>query len=107
MLGNISDFRAEEKPAGIDPVPVLYASADTTRHKRVRRSIGADKCRRVAQPKSVAEGVPNVVGYGVRDAIRTLEGAGYNVDFEGRGCVARQQPAAGHVVKRGSKCILC
>ena len=53
--------------------------------------------------KTQSSGVPSVVGMGLRDAISTLENAGYNVDFDGVGCVVSQLPAAGAMATKGDK----
>jgi beta-lactam-binding protein with PASTA domain len=62
------------------------------------------------QSAPAASGTPNVVGKSVADATATLLGAGYglveyDVDNNARGsacAIARQQPAAGTAVTRGS-----
>ena len=104
MLGNSSDLSAE---SAVDDSPVLYASARTGHHERVRDELGVKGARRsLAKPKAVAKGVPDVVGYGLRDAIAILEKAGYNVTFHGSGYVTRQTPAAGGLAPRGQRVTL-
>ncbi|MBQ0024124.1 MAG: transpeptidase family protein [Bacteroidales bacterium] len=49
-----------------------------------------------AQKKGI---VPNMKGYGLKNAVAGLEEAGYEVTFEGRGKVIEQIPAAGDTVK--------
>ena len=49
-------------------------------------------------PKSndtISAGVPDVVGMGLRDALVFLEKNGYEVNWEGRGAISSQTPAAG------------
>ena len=104
MLGNSSDLSAE---SAVADSPVLYASARTGHHERVRDELGVKGSRRsLAKPKAVAKGVPDVVGYGLRDAIAILEKAGYNVTFQGSGYVTRQTPAAGGLAPRGQRVTL-
>ncbi len=52
--------------------------------------------RRVLSKTNAARtGVPDVRSYGIRDAIVTLEQAGYEVAFNGSGFVSSQKPAPG------------
>lgn len=103
MLDNSSDYRAE--PAKADP-PVLYATADASKVKHVSKGIVGGKHKSLARPSAHKTGVPSVVGYGLRDAIATLEHAGYNVEFRGSGYVSAQVPSAGQEIARGSKVTL-
>jgi len=41
------------------------------------------------------QGVPNVLGMGLRDALAYLENNGYSVSFEGKGLVSAQSPSPG------------
>ena len=45
---------------------------------------------------------PSVLGFGLKDAIYTIENCGYKCKFEGCGHVATQQPKGGTKVPRGS-----
>lgn len=104
MLGNSSDYRAEE--AREDP-PTLYATASKSKHSTVRSELSVSGPRKqLAHPTAVKSGVPNVIGFGLRDAIAALEHAGYNVAFRGAGYVSSQQPAAGHASAKGTKVTL-
>ncbi len=104
MLDNSSDYRAE--PAKNDP-PVLYATASAAKGKKVGKSITANGVHRsIERPSTSQKGVPGVVGYGLRDAIATLERAGFNVDFKGAGYVSAQSPAPGKEIAAGSKVTL-
>ncbi len=101
MLDNSSDYRAEQPKT--DP-PTLYATASRGRHKTVRERLSVSGSRKVLkQPTEVKSGVPDVTGYGLRDAIAVLEQAGYNVDFSGVGYVASQTPSPGHNSARGTR----
>ncbi|MCI9608021.1 MAG: PASTA domain-containing protein [Muribaculaceae bacterium] len=104
MLDNSSDYRAE--PARVDP-PVIYATANTAKGKKVGKHITSNGTHKsIAHPASASKGVPSVVGYGLRDAIATLERAGYNVDFKGAGYVAAQTPTPGKELAAGTKVTL-
>lgn len=99
MLDNSSDYRAE--PVKTDP-PVLYATANNEKAKKVARLITAGGKHQTIQHRPSSKGVPSVVGLGLRDAIAALEKSGYNVRFKGSGYVASQAPAAGTELARGS-----
>ena len=104
MLDNSSDYQAEDVRE--DP-PTFYATASESRQATVRRQLavtGANK--HLTNPAKTEKGVPNVVGYGLRDAIAVLEQAGYNVTFRGAGYVAHQNPAAGKLEAKGTKVML-
>lgn len=47
--------------------------------------------------------MPNVTGFGLKDALYILENEGYKVSFSGKGRVAEQTPAPGDSVSHGSK----
>lgn len=105
MLNNHSDFRdgGRVNPTDLSKAPVFYASADPEHGQKLRSALKSEnRLRTVRQPSQPSGGIPNVVGYGVREAVRTLEKAGYNVRFSGSGCVVAQQPAAGNKAPRGS-----
>lgn len=53
--------------------------------------------------KIETEVMPDVKGFGLKDALYILENEGYSVSFEGRGRVSEQIPAAGDTVQFGSK----
>lgn len=101
MLDNSSDYRAEEPK--VDP-PTLYATASRSKHSTVRKSLAVTGPRKtLSHPKEVKTGVPDVTGFGLRDAVAALEQAGYNVEFSGAGYVASQTPSAGQTPARGTK----
>lgn len=54
-----------------------------------------------ARQNDALNGVPNVVGMGLRDGLAYLEANGYKVTFEGHGKIISQSPAAGS--KPGNK----
>lgn len=104
MLNNYSDYMAEINPG---TSPTLYASLNPARHKNLRNDLSIAKIKRFATPRySVDSGIPDVVGFGVRDAIAVLEKAGYNVGFSGSGYVLSQNPPAGTPMERGGKIML-
>ena len=50
--------------------------------------------------------MPDVMGFGLKDALYILENEGYTVSFEGKGRVIKQIPAPGDTVNYGSKATL-
>ena len=89
------------------PVPTMYASLDPSRNDRVQKSLSLGNRKAVmASPAKKSGGVPDVLGLGLRDALKTLESAGYQVRINGRGCVTGQVPAPGSAVRKGEKIYL-
>lgn len=103
MLGNSSDFRKVDSRQGDHPT--YYASIDSV-HRKIHPMIGKGRSGVLKAPAEVTAGVPDVVGLGLRDALKRLENAGYNVGFTGSGYVSAQLPAPGENVPKGTKVTL-
>ncbi|MCM1293094.1 MAG: transpeptidase family protein [Bacteroides sp.] len=99
MLGNNSDFRSAGSKVGDHPT---YYGSNDDRMKKANKTIGAPTMATLSKPHRVKSGVPDVVGLGLREAIRDLESAGYNVSFTGTGYVSGQLPTAGTPSKPGT-----
>lgn len=101
MLDNSSDYRADAKG---DSAPTMHASTDGARALVVSDRLGlSGKVTVLAHPMGEkVKGVPDVHGYGLRDALSVLEKSGYNVKFRGAGYVAGQHPKPGTEMRRGS-----
>ncbi len=97
MLGSSADFRT-----GANCVPTLYASINPDNASVVSRELKTGGKQVLRNPAAVRSGVPDVHGYGLRDAILALERRGYNVAFSGSGYVAGQNPSPGSTVKTGT-----
>ena len=65
--------------------------------------MGGSKKSIMTAPQNVSSGVPDVTGLGVRDAIKRLEEAGYNVAISGSGYVESQSPLPGSNISLGTK----
>lgn len=106
MLGNTSDYHtasAETKKAS----PVLYATNNPSRDRSLTSMIGSTNARRMPSPKQTpAKTVPDVSGLGLREAIVTLEKAGFNIAFDGDGLVLKQTPPGGTKASGGTKVFL-
>lgn len=101
MLDNSTDIN--EEPA-IDSRPTLYASNDENRHRRLASGLHLPGGAIITAPESTPAGlVPDVRGLGIREAVVTLEKAGYDVGFSGVGYVETQNPAPRTKAPRGTK----
>lgn len=96
MLGSGPDYRSGGKSA-----PTMYASLRSDNISRVSSDLNIRSHNVLRHPRTVGKGVPDVHGYGLRDAILALESAGYNVQFSGSGYVSGQQPSPGSVTPAG------
>lgn len=101
MLDNKSDIKDEPT---VESRPTLYASNDNNRHNRLASGLHLPAGMVISAPHNTAEGtIPDVRGLGIREAVVTLEKAGYNVDFSGVGYVVAQQPSPGFKARPGAK----
>lgn len=101
MLDNTSDYR--EGTSGPN-TPTFYATVEKDRQAEVQKALAMGERRKVLpSPTKVAKGVPDVKGYGIRDAVSTMEAAGYNVLLRGTGYVCSQSIAPGTQAARGSR----
>lgn len=101
MLDNSSDYRSE---TAANDSPTLFASGSQNRLKTIHKQFSTgSKKKTLSHNDNNNTGIPNVLGYGLRDAIATLERAGYDVEFNGTGYVAKQIPESGTALKPGSK----
>lgn len=98
MLGNTSDYRSVESIGN----PVYYADMNNVSGE-LHRQLGGGAKSTIATPKKVTSGVPDVMGLGLRDAIKLIEEAGYNVVVSGSGYVQSQSPSPGSHVPSGTK----
>jgi cell division protein FtsI (penicillin-binding protein 3) len=100
MFGNSSDYRTEE--AAEKSCPLVYANTKQARIDALKGMLGTKVVERIKSPGKTA-GVPNVRGLSARDAVVTLERAGYNVNVNGVGFVSAQTPEAGARVPKGTR----
>ena len=101
MLDNVSTYTAS-RSAG---TPVLSLS-DTRSHSRISSHLGVDKISTFTDkknPQQESGTVPDLSGYDLESAIRTLEQRGYRVEIEGAGYVCAQMPQAGSSLGRGGR----
>lgn len=97
MLNNSANYKKERR----DSKPVLTASvSDNTRS--VMKAVGAKSIRRLrSQNTSSGNMMPNLTGYDVPSAVKTLESRGINVRLSGSGYVIGQSITPNTPVKRG------
>ena len=101
MLGNTSDYREGN---GEGESPTLYATRRQSTNENIRTQLRMGATRQLAAKNhtQVNQGeIPQVTGMGIRDALVTLEEAGFNVVFNGNGFVKTQSPQAGTAAKQG------
>lgn len=103
MLGNRSDFRAET-PEPPSRKATLYAAGNDGRDGAIAGAVSLGESHNVIRhPAGTPEGsVPDVKGFGLRDAVAALEARGFNVRFSGTGYVASQTPSPGTLTPRGT-----
>lgn len=101
MLGTGSDYRA---PEDATPTPAtIFASADENRSSLIAKAVRLGRHSAIKHPAPSPEGtVPDVRGYGLRDAVAALEERGYSVRFNGSGHVSSQTPQAGTRLTKGA-----
>ncbi|MDE7025790.1 MAG: transpeptidase family protein [Paramuribaculum sp.] len=97
MLGPGPNYRSGEKSA-----PTMYASHDKHSQSCIAQNLNIAQHHVLRNPKKVKKGVPDVHGFGVREAILELEKAGYNARFSGTGYVAGQYPSPGSNATAGA-----
>ena len=103
LLGNSSDFTSNPT----DPeraMATLFAAPDDSREAAISKSLNLGPRHTVIRrPTETPQGsVPDVRGYGLRDAVAALERRGYSVRFKGSGYVSSQNPSAGAKVPHGT-----
>ena len=105
LLGNLPDYANEKPTAGQESknYPTLFASLGDTKSKYISRGLGVKSSHRYARPGKVQNGVPNVIGLDIREAVKVLEDAGLLVSFTGVGMVTSQSLASGSNYIRGQR----
>ena len=99
MLDNKSDYNAQK--ASSNNTPTLYATNQTSRYDKIQNGFDIAKMSRI-KGSSVSDGVPSVMGMGIREAVVKLEKAGYVVEFDGSGYVREQLPEPGTKYSKGN-----
>lgn len=98
MLDNSSDYKASP----VSDSPTSYATRQESQRKNVKSELGVKNMPRLATPAKTETGVPNVLGYGIVEALTLLEDVGYNVQISGSGYVKKQSPEGGTQLAEGS-----
>lgn len=101
LLDNSSDYRDNGPSAD---APTFFASVPSGSFNRLRSEFSIPSRKSLKTPQKVAKGeIPDVKGYGLREAIVAIENAGYNVDYSGSGYVRSMSPAPGGRHPRGTR----
>ncbi len=104
MLGNSSDYKQNDITT---TGPTFYASPKVNSYAKLRTEFSLPPSRGLKSPSpNTHGGIPDVKGFSMRDAIVTLERAGYNVHISGTGFVRSQKPAPGTKASAGSEVTL-
>ncbi|MDE6359305.1 MAG: transpeptidase family protein [Duncaniella sp.] len=99
LLGNSSEYASSMSSSD---GPTFYATRGEDPFKKLRGPLAIPKGKNIKSPSAVRSGVPDVRGLSVREAVVTLESAGYNVKFTGSGFVHTQSPSPGTLAGRGA-----
>lgn len=85
--------------------PVIYSSFSNERSETLCNDLHLSSAQVIRKPQTDRQAgtVPDVKGVGLREAVATLEAAGYAVDFHGVGYVTEQEPEAGMQAVPGTK----
>ena len=101
MLGNSSDYRDNTPSTN---APTFYVTPGKNPYERVKAEFSIPSRRTLRAPETAsASGVPDVRGYGLRDALVALENAGYNVEYSGSGYVRSMSHTAGSHPPKGTR----
>lgn len=98
----VTDAKKKEPKKAEVSAPTFFATANPSRNVRVKKSIGASRSKVIKSPSAVKNGVPDVRGLSLREAINRLEAAGLNVTFTGAGYVVNQSLSPGTSFNRGT-----
>lgn len=91
------------KPRQAHASPTMYASRHGAQ-RRAAKALGANVQRAYKTPAPSFSGtVPDVRGMGLREAVATLQHAGYAAGASHAGCVVAQAPPPGTRARRGSR----
>ncbi len=99
MLGNSSEYSAGL--ASTDG-PTFYATRGDDPFKKLRGPMAIPNGKSIKSPVAVRSGIPDVRGLGIREAVVTLERAGFDVRFSGSGFVHSQSPSPGTLAGQGA-----
>ena len=95
--------RDTQSKTAFEPVPTLYSNCSTAHVNEIKKFLNAPKAKMFTQSSaSSSQGVPNVCGLNLRDAVARLEKRGLNVRFKGVGRVLKQSLPAGSAFNRGA-----
>lgn len=95
----------DETDVADDSAPTVYSSFNTERNATLHADLRLGASKAIRRPDTQREQgkIPDVKGVSLREALTTLEGAGYAVAFDGVGYVYAQSPEAGTEAGPGSR----
>lgn len=102
--GMLADDPVMAAEAGRTEGPTVYSSFNDGRNATLHADLRLGATRAIRHPQKQQGGqVPDVKGVSLREALATLEGAGYSVNFDGVGYVYAQAPEAGTEAGPGTR----
>ncbi|MBP5688670.1 MAG: transpeptidase family protein [Muribaculaceae bacterium] len=107
FLGENNDLNSEQKrnqssTTQYQKVPTLFYQSNSNLLSDLRNFLGSAEAILSNAPSRPVDGVPNVCGMTIREALMCLEKAGLNVRFNGTGRVVSQSLPAGSAFNRGA-----
>ncbi len=102
LLNNNSIFKANNNEVKHDNSTTLYATNNPNWKNIATHNFGVTHPKKFKSPAPVKNGgVPNVIGFSVKEAVAELEGHGLTVRIQGTGYVSAQSIPAGSAYKKG------
>lgn len=101
LLGDTPDYRADDPVKDKTVIPTVY-TVGRKYMPTLRQTLGTNRVKTYKSAKSVRGAVPDVRGMGIRQAVHTIETAGYRAVVHGNGLVVTQSPAAGTRIRAGA-----
>ncbi len=102
LLGDTPDYRADAPVEGKVATPTIY-TVEQKSMPMLKQTLGTNRVKTYKAAKSAPRGsVPDVRGMGIRQAVHTIEAAGYRAGVRGNGLVVAQSPAAGTRIRAGA-----
>lgn len=102
LLDNKSNYVADaDSTKGVVKSPTLYATANKGLQTVLRQGLNMSHVRTFKSPQREKNGMPDVRGLSLREALAVLEREDLNVRFTGVGYVAHQDVTPGAAVHKG------
>ena len=87
--------QAKGKTTAVKTQPTVYATHTKQNYSKLAKATSSANVATIAKPKAIANGVPDVHGLSIREALGLLEEKGITVSFNGQGFVKSQSVPPG------------